>query len=308
MSWQARALSTGMRWVAKPYLQRVKAAPQARGSLDRVARWSFRMPPGAVLTGDVLSVENRDDVPAMWAHGARVSAPGIILFFHGGGYVAGSARTHAGMIARLAKSCGMRAVLPNYRLAPDAPFPDAVDDAMTAWLALVARGFDPAEIALGGDSAGGGLAAALLGQLVARGMALPGRVFLMSPWSDLSLSGETLNTKARLDPLLPVNRIRELCGMYLQGSPGDDPRASPLFARFDGCRRVLIQAGTDEILLSDSTRLAEKMRRDGVDVDLQVWTGMPHVWQLFQGLLPEADQALTRIASFLAGGARTNAG
>lgn len=290
-----------MRDVAKPYLRKVRAAPEARGSLDRVARLTFSIPPRSVLTPDCLSVDGRNPVRALWAHGVAPKPRGLILFLHGGGYVAGSAMTHAGMVARLARESGLRAVLPNYRLAPDAPFPAAVDDALTAWLALLERGYDPRDIALGGDSAGGGLAAALLGVLADKGMDLPGRVFLMSPWSDLTLSGATLESNAGTDPLLPANRIRELRDIYLGGAAPDDPRASPLFARFSGRGPVLIQVGSGEILLSDSQRLADAMQRDGVDVQLDVWPDLPHVWHLFQGWLPEADQALTRICGFLDG-------
>jgi acetyl esterase/lipase len=221
-----------------------------------------------------------------------------ILYLHGGGYVAGSAWTHRELLGRLARLTGLRVVAPDYRLAPEHPLPAALEDAVAAWDALLATGLDARRIALAGDSAGGGLALALLAVLCARGTP-PGAVVAFSPWTDLTGGGASVRANAAVDPIFPGERMAELIGFTLGDVPAADPRLSPLFADFSGAPPVLIQVGSTEILRDDSTRMAEHLRRFGSEVMLEIWPDCTHVWQMF-GLLPEAGAALATAARFLA--------
>jgi acetyl esterase/lipase len=203
------------------------------------------------------------------------------------------------MVAALAARIGAAAALPDYRLAPEHPFPAAADDVRAAWDALVGEGVDPGRIVLGGDSAGGGLAFGLVHALLAEGMAPPGAVVAFSPWVDLIGSGESLRTLARRDALIPVARFAEIRDMYLAGADPRDPRASPAFGRFAGGPRTLIQSSRAEALRDDARMMAARLRVDCVTVEHDECDRTPHVWQLYQGRLPEADQALDRTAAFL---------
>jgi len=232
----------------------------------------------------------------------RLSPPGVdpnrVLFYlHGGGYSLGSLRSHGELAARLGRASGMSVLVVDYRLAPEHPFPAALDDALTAWRWLCReQGQEETTCAIVGDSAGGGLAVALLVALRAAGDALPVGAALMSPWSDLSCSGESIHAAA--DPILSPEALRLLASAYLAGADATTPLASPLFASLEGLPPLLIQAGTDELLLSDSVRLAEAATSAGVEVRLQIAEGMPHVYQSMVGT-PEAARATSEIADFL---------
>ncbi|HVL19724.1 MAG TPA: alpha/beta hydrolase fold domain-containing protein, partial [Amaricoccus sp.] len=186
-----------------------------------------------------------------------------------------------------------------YRLAPEHPFPAGLDDCRAAWEALLAEGERPQRIALGGDSAGGGLAFALLHLLLGDGAPPPACVVAFSPWVDLTLAGESLGRLARRDALLPAGRLSETRALYLGGADPRDPRASPCLGAFEGGPPVLIQASRVEILLDDARTMAERLAADGVTVTLDLWDAVPHVWQFYHGRLPEADAALDRAAAFL---------
>ena len=294
MSLRLALLNAWLRRVEKPILARVPGPPEIRRRFDRTARLSFRDPPFACYLPDRLG-----DVPALWASvGAR--RPGAILYFHGGGYVFGSPETHKAMLARLSALTGLPACLPDYRLGPEHPFPAAVEDALAAWEGLLARGYAPDEIVLGGDSAGGGLMLALLGLLCRAGGPRPRAAFAFSPWTDLTLSGASMAENAATEALLPVERVAETRDYYMAGSDPEDPCASPLFAAFPGVPPVLIQASRSEILRDDTLRMAERLEAQGGRIELQLWENAPHVWQIFQGWLPEAEEALANVARFLA--------
>jgi monoterpene epsilon-lactone hydrolase len=217
---------------------------------------------------------------------------------HGGGYQLGSLRSHGPLAARLGRATGRRVFLPEYRLAPEHPFPAAVDDAFTAWRWLVTDGgVDPTAVVAAGDSAGGGLALTLLQTLRDVGQALPAGVVLISPFLDLTASGASLAERAELDPIFTSDAIRRFAAAYLDGADAHNPAASPLLGSQAGLPPLLIQVGGAEVLLSDSERLARVAADAGVAVTLHVADGLPHV---YQGALdtPETDAAIDQIAEF----------
>jgi monoterpene epsilon-lactone hydrolase len=235
---------------------------------------------------------------AKWVTGRGSDSSRLILFFHGGGYFAGSADTHGPMMARLSSYAGVPVVIPNYRLSTEAPFPAAFDDAMAVWDDLMARGYEPSKIVIGGDSAGGGLALALLAALCARDER-PAGIFTMSPWTDLTLSGESVDQNAAADAIIPADRMGDAARMYHAETPADDPRVSPLFADFDAPPPAFFQVGSPEVLADDTYRMAEVLRSAGGEVEVQTWHDAPHVWHLGEYWVPEARAALRDIARFV---------
>jgi epsilon-lactone hydrolase len=243
-------LRLALRWIVRPRLVRTAAPEQARRDFARAARL-FRVPPFLLhLPGD----------PLHRITAGPVDEDVIILWFHGGAYVASSPSTHAAMLGRLSRLSRLAVMAPDYRKAPEHPAPAAFEDACAAHAALLAQGWAPGQIVLGGDSAGGGLALALLADLCARSLR-PGGLIAFSPWTDLTLSGPSLRGNAGVDPLLPVSRIAEAVVMVQGALDAADPRLSPLFALFDRPPPVLMLVGSDEILLDDSRRMAARFAR-----------------------------------------------
>nr|AGT96416.1 esterase [uncultured bacterium] len=273
--------------------------PDARRSFHRMARLGFHTPPLSLFLEDRLA-----DRPALWVSSGVKSRRKVIYYIHGGGYVAGSPETHRNMLAALSRLCGIQACLIDYRLAPEHVFPAAVDDILAGYMALLERGYASENIIIGGDSAGGGAMLVLLSELCKRGLA-PRGAFALSPWTDLTLSGESLRTNAKTEAMLPVERIDELRDMYLQGADPADPRASPLYADFPACPPVLFQASDSEILLDDTRRMVAALEAQGTDVECYIWSDLPHVWQIFHGWLPDADLALLQVAQFIKARFRT---
>jgi acetyl esterase/lipase len=228
-----------------------------------------------------------------------VEAANVILYFHGGVYVIGSAVGSVPLVSDLARRAGAKAFTVDYRLAPEHPFPAAVDDASAAYEGLLADGVDPGEIALVGESAGGGLAIATLLALRERGTPFPSCAFVMSPYADLTLSGESLVEREAADPILTPDGLRLRVTDYVASADAADPRISPIFADLTGLPPLLIQVGSHEILLSDALRLATRAAKDDVPVTLEVVSGVPHVFQGFAAMLDEGDAALARAASFM---------
>jgi len=237
----------------------------------------------------------------------EVTAPGadadaVILYFHGGVYVIGSAATSVPLVAELARRTGARVITLDYRLAPEHPYPAAVEDAQDAYRGLLEQGVDPGQIALAGESAGGGLALATLLGLRDAGTPLPSCAFLMSPYADLTLSGDSIADREAVDRTLTPEGLRLRIPDYVAGADAADPFISPVFADLTGLPPLLIQVGSNEILLSDALRLAERAAMADVTVTLDVTDSVPHVFQAFAAMLDEADAALDRASTFL----RTN--
>jgi acetyl esterase/lipase len=223
----------------------------------------------------------------------------VILYFHGGVYVIGTAAASVPLVGELVRRTGVKAFTVDYRLGPEHPYPAAVDDARAAYEGLLDQGVEPGRIALAGESAGGGLAVATLLALRAAGTPLPSCAFLMSPYADLTLSGETLTEKQSVDPILTPEGLRVRVPDYVSAADPADPLISPVFADLRGLPPLLIQVGSHEVLLSDAIRLAGRAAVADVPVRLEVTAGVPHVFQGFAALLDEAGLALDRASDFL---------
>lgn len=293
MSRRRQILNFILRYTEKPRLARETDPAKLRSVFESKARLFFRSP------RDTRFEKGDLGVPVQWAQVGPDTGPGVLLYFHGGGYVFGSPKTHRAMLSRLAEMTGMRACLPTYRLAPEHPFPAALDDARTAYEGLLASGVSSDQIVMGGDSAGGGLVLALLADICARDLPKPAAVFAFSPLTDLTFSGDSVGTNAKADVVLPASRGAEMAEMYLQGADATNPFASPLFADFSGAPDIYLFAGDTEILLDDTRRMAARMREQGVRISEHIAKDLPHVWPIFQRLLPEADATLADLAAWI---------
>ncbi len=243
-----------------------------------------------------------------WLRPAAGGRAGTLLFLHGGGYFACSPQTHRPITGGFAKT-GLDVFAPDYRLAPEHPFPAAIEDGVAAYRGLLARGIAPDRLAIGGDSAGGGLALSVLLSLRDAGDKLPAACVLFSPWTDLAATGETVRTNTKRDAMFHGAGLRKGAEPYLSGADPRNPLASPLYAELGGLPPMLIHAGSYEMLLDDSRRLAERANAAGTEATLRTWPVVPHVWQLFN--LPESAQSMAAAAAFLAdklhGGTRRRA-
>lgn len=242
-----------------------------------------------------------EGIPAEWVDAPEAAPERAILYLHGGAYIMGSCNTHRGLAARFSRAASARVLLLEYRLAPENPFPAALEDAVAAYRWLLSAGFAPQCLAVAGDSAGGGLAVATLLKLRDDGVPLPAAAVLMSPWTDLEGTGESVKTKAETDPWLQAEGLRPLASLYLCGQDPRQPLASPIHADLRGLPPMLVHAGEDEILLDDSVRLVERARAAGVEVTFKIWEGMWHVFQGFADVLPEGRQAIAESGEFLKG-------
>ncbi len=239
------------------------------------------------------------DVPAEWISAPDAAEGRVLLYLHGGGYSIGSINTHREMVSRIARAISARALLIDYRLAPEHPHPAALEDSTAAYQWLLAHGADPSKIVIAGDSAGGGLTVATLAELRDAKEPLPAAAVCLSPWLDLECTGESHKTKADVDPMVTFDGVRIMARLYAGDADLREPLISPLYADLSGLPPILIQVGTSEVLLDDSTRLADKARKAGVDVVLEPWEDMIHVWHLFASMLPEGQQAIDRIGEFV---------
>jgi monoterpene epsilon-lactone hydrolase len=236
---------------------------------------------------------------AEWVIPENLDTKRTILYFHGGSYLAGSISSHRGFVADLAISAKARALIVEYHLAPEFPFPAALEDAMMAYDWLIEKGTSPGNVIVAGDSAGGGLTLALLIHLRDQKKELPAMAICLSPWTNLAVTGESVLKNAKKDIILNSKNLKKAADLYLNGEAAEGPLASPMYADFTGIPPLLIQAGSDEILLSDSISLAAKAKADGVDVTLEIFDGMQHVWQFAGRLVPEAWKAILSIGTFI---------
>ena len=286
-SWQSYIVHPVLRVLVKRKLEKAFTPSEARAAFGR-------HPPQPVR-GVSFKAEKAGGVCGEWARSPGSSA-GVMLYLHGGGYFACSPATHRPLTGGFAQY-GFAVFAPAYRLAPEHPFPAAIDDALACYRALLAA-HGAERLVVAGDSAGGGLA---LGTLLAAreaGLPMPARLVLFSPWTDLAATGASIQANAARESMLVGSRIQEVADLYLQGADPQTPFASPLYGDLTGLPPTLIQVSDREILLDDSRRVAEKINAAGGKAALSVWRNLPHAWQISQGFLPEARQALAQAADF----------
>jgi monoterpene epsilon-lactone hydrolase len=236
---------------------------------------------------------------AEWSLAPGSDASRVLLFFHGGGYCSGSIRSHRGMVSEAGRAAKVRTLALGYRLAPESPFPAALDDALAAIAFLGGQGIAADRIAIGGDSAGGGLSLAAMIRLREAASPLPACAWLVSPWVDLEMTGASIDTKATIDPLIHREYLQELAANYLHGQNPRNPLVSPLHADLTGLPPMLIQVGSAETLLDDAVRIAGRLGAADVATSLEIWPHMIHAWHLWSARLTSARQALASSGAFI---------
>lgn len=270
-----------------------KLEPQThRSSFERISNIT-KFPRGVTMQRGELA-----GLPAGYFTPEKMILPDtVVLYLHGGGYFAGSYNTHRALIGRIARAAGCLTVGINYSKAPENPYPAALDDAVICYRALLKDGYR--RIVIGGDSAGGGLSMATMLRLRDEGEHMPIGAVLLSPWTDLTISGQSIITNRESDALLPADLLPVYAQKYYGSHDPKDPYISPLFGEFHGIPPTYIQVSDAETILDDSLRLAKKMRQDGCDVNIQVWNDCMHVWQFLGGIMPEANRAISKIGEFI---------
>lgn len=238
-------------------------------------------------------------VPSDWVTTPGADDKRAVLYLHGGGYVIGSPKSHRELMGRLSKATGARVLGIDYRMAPENPFPAAVEDSVKAYRFLLDQGIEATRISIAGDSAGGGLAAATLVAIRNEGLPQPGCAVFISPWVDMEGKGETMETRASVDPMVQRETLLEMAKTYLGDADPRSPLASPLHADLGGLAPVYIQVGDAETLLADSIRLETALKNAGNDVTLEVWDEMIHVWHLFAPILDKGQEAIERMGEFV---------
>ena len=278
---------------------RVRSA-ETRNTIDD-ERLSYERIMSSLPIDDDIETERVgvNGVAAEWIWAPESDKRRVILYLHGGGYVIGSVRTHRVLLAHLARAAKARVLALDYRLAPETPFPGPIDDTVNAYQWLLSEGIEPANMAIAGDSAGGGLVVAALVALKSVGEPLPAAGVCISPWSDMESTGGSMMTNSESDPSVSKERLLKLAGIYLNGKNPQAPLASPIHADLTGLPPLLLQVGSIEVLLDDSTMLKEQAHKAGVSVQMEVWDDMPHVWHHYAPILPEARKAISKIGEFL---------
>ena len=271
---------------------------ERRAQYDRAER-IFPVPSDVGVKVVTIKPVQGPEIAGEWLEPPAPREHAALLYLHGGGYVIGSPRSHRHLAAALARAASVATLLPDYRLAPEHPFPAAIEDAVAAYRWLLERGALPERTVIAGDSAGGGLTVATLLALRDRGLPRPAAGVCISPWVDLTCSAPSYASKAASDPIVTGEGVGMMAQAYLGATDPKTALASPLFADLRGLPPLLVHGGSAEILLDDATRLAENALDAGVDVELEVWDDMIHVWHAFADLLPEGVQAIEGIAGFL---------
>lgn len=298
LSLQSRLLRLAVRWLVAPTVSGLAPVDARRRRLTLVSRLS-RLPLPACTRIEPATFRG---VPGDWLRNSRVRPRRTVLYLHGGAYAVGSPQVYREFAAHIARTWQAQVALVDYRLAPEHPYPAATDDVFAAYQALLEQGIAAADVVIAGDSAGGGLSLACALQARDAGLPLPAALVLLSPWTDLTVSGRSA-AELRRDDMLDADRLRAAAADYLAGASPHTPLASPLHADLHGLPRTLIQVTDTEILFDDSRRLLDALHAAGTSAELRVWPGLWHVWPLFAGKLPEANAALAEAAAFLDRGA-----
>ena len=299
MSLQRDEVNLTLKSVVKPFISRVPITGPllslSRPHIERLGAFFLRPPssvsvtPGKIqhmdvewLTPDYLMREDK-----------------VLLYFHGGGYIACSPKTHRNITGRIAAITQMRVVAINYRKAPEHPFPTPIEDALIAYEFLLENGYRSENIMFAGDSAGGNLTLASMLALKERGYPMPRAGICLSPWTDLTLSGDSMEYNQDKDPMIPAHQVAYAAQAYCGQADPSDPMISPIFADLRGLPKLLIHVGDTEVLRDDSHRLVSRARSHGVDVHYKQWSKMPHVFHLFAGIVPQSSKALLDIGRFI---------
>lgn len=285
-----------VRFMTRQYFKRI--SPHADVQKKRAA-WNKLGDKSRVAKGVHVRQATIEGINCEWLVPEGCEGAPVLYYLHGGAYLMGSTQTHRRMVSHIARASGTRALVPNYRLAPEHRFPAAIEDSTAVYRSLLEAGTDPAAMAIAGDSAGGNLTMATLLALRDAGDPLPTAVCLMSPWLDLAAEGESMDSRAKHDPWFRPEDIPEIVEKYCSKYDTKNPLVSPVYADPSNLPPTLIQVGDHEILLSDSTRMADKISEVGGSVTLQIWPDMWHVFQLFVGLMPESKRAINDISTFL---------
>lgn len=288
-----------VRWLTAKYIKGLDVpnlpVEKARAQFEKIA--------GTFLIRAIgVEVEQTQiaGVDVDWLRPKNARKDKVLFYLHGGAYVIGSPRTHRQLVSHMARAAGVVAVLPDYRLAPEHPFPAAIDDAVAVYRGLLESGFKAEDIIISGDSAGGGLSVATLLQLRHAGLPMPAAAVLLSPFLDVTGSGESATTRADRDPWFDIADLHVVARYYCPDeNEWQNPLVSPVFGNVAGLPPMLIHVGDDEILLSDSTRLAKKLEAEGIKVELEVWPHMWHVFQMFIRRMPESGVAVGKIAAYI---------
>jgi acetyl esterase/lipase len=270
------------------------------GTLDQIRQgFEEMLTESPVVPGIAFEQETAGGVPASWCIPPRAVDGQVLLYLHGGGYVIGNSRAYRPMGSEFASRLRTRVLIPDYRLAPENPFPAALDDALKVYRWLLDQKIAANAIALAGDSCGGGLTVATLAAIRDAGLPMPAGAAVISPWADLEVNSDSLVSKAKEDLLIDAEGLRQMAAAYLGSASPRNPSASPIYANFSGLPPLLIQVGSAEILLDDATRLAARAGAAGVKVRLDIWPEMFHVWHVSTAVLDEAREALDDAATFL---------
>jgi acetyl esterase/lipase len=286
-----------IRWLTGRYIKKLNLSeapvPKMRERLDQLGRLGRKAKGVAIETADVAGLH------AEWYRPQKPLPDKVFLYLHGGAYALGSCDSHRALATRIAAAANVDTLLPEYRLAPEHPFPAGLGDCVAVYRSLLEKGYAADDIIIGGDSAGGGLTAAAMLQLRHDGVPLPRAAVMLSPFLDVSASGESMKTRAEQDPWFEPDKIAVVIRHYCPTEDLRNPLLSPVFANVAGLPPTLIHVGDDEILLSDSTRFAEKLRQAGIDVELEVFPELWHVFQLFVGAMPESKVAVDKIGAYI---------
>lgn len=295
VSLRASVLRRATRFLLKPVLSGTLTPEQQRKRLGFITNlMKFLAPRGTLVSQQTLG-----GVSTEWVENIHSGVQGYMLYLHGGAYVIGSPQSHRNLVAHLAKRCCVRVAAIDYRLAPEHPFPAAVDDALAAYRGLLDMGVAAQDIVIAGDSAGGGLTLACALAIRESGLPLPSSLVVLSPWTDLTNASESMRSNAETEVMLSLAGTTNYAKQYLQGTDPRTPLASPLFADLKGLPPTLIQVADIEVLYNDATRYAEASKKAGVETVLQVSPKLWHVWQLYAGQMPEADDAIWNISHFV---------
>lgn len=284
----------------KNILELLDSMPDNSGLTFEEQRADFEQQVAILPVAESVSCEpvSAGSIAAEWIVPEGAFDGDVMLYLHGGGYCVGSINTHRSMVSHIARAAKTKALLIDYRLAPENPFPAAVEDSTTVYNWLLSQGIAAGDIVIAGDSAGGGLSVATLVSLKEKEIPLPTAAVLLSPWVDLEITGDSIITRADIDPMVTKEGLAEMAGAYLGNTDPRTPLASPLYAGLEGLPPMLIHVGAAEILLDDATRMADRAGQAGVDVTLNTAEDMCHVWHFFSSMLPEAMAAIEEIAQF----------